>query len=163
MSDEHTSAALRELLARSLAWADAHVAFEKAVRDMPEKLRGTRPEGWPHSAWELLEHLRLVQYDILDFCRNPNYVELQWPDDYWPKSPAPPSREAWDKSVDQYVRDRTELQALVADPATDLFAPIPHGSGQTILREVVLVVDHTAYHVGQLIMVRRALGAWTGS
>ncbi|HEX7124054.1 MAG TPA: DinB family protein [Gemmatimonadaceae bacterium] len=163
MAQANTSAAVRELLGRSLAWEDAHAAFDKAVRDMPENLRGTRPEGWPHSAWELLEHLRLVQCDILDFCRNANYVEPHWPDDYWPKSPAPPARDAWDRSVDQFVRDRAALQALVADPATDLFAPIPHGSGQTILREIILVVDHTAYHVGQLIMVRRALGAWRGA
>lgn len=163
MTPTTVPAALRELLQRALAWPDAHATFDKAVADMPADLRGVRPAGWPHSAWELLEHLRLTQHDILDFCRNPGYVEPHWPDDYWPASPTPPSPAAWDGSIEQFNADRAALQALAMDPAIDLFATIPHGSGQTYLRELILVVDHNAYHVGQLIMVRRALGAWSGS
>lgn len=154
-------AAVREHLAKMLAWEDAHAAYDKVVDDIPPSHRGTRPPGLPHSAWELVEHLRITQHDILDFCRNPEYRELDWPVDYWPGSPEPtPSGNAWDDSIRQYSADRRALQALAADPGVDLVARIPHGSGQTIMRELILVADHTAYHVGQLVLVRRALGVW---
>jgi hypothetical protein len=117
-------------------------------------------KGFPHSAWELLEHLRLAQFDILDFSRNANYHELKWPDDYWPKSPEPPTETAWDESLAAYRKDRAEMQALAADESIDLFAKIPHGSGQTVLREILLTADHTAYHVGQIVMLRQLLDAW---
>ena len=152
--------ALREQLARALAWHDAHAGFDKAVEGIPPELRGRRPDGLPYSPWALLEHLRLAQRDILDFCRNPKYVEPKWPDAYWPPGDAPPAAAAWDESVAAFRRDREGLQRLVADPKVDLFAAIPHGSGQTCLREVLLVIDHNAHHVGQLIVVRRLLGAW---
>ena len=119
-----------------------------------------RVAGFPHSAWELVEHLRITQRDILDFCRDPNYVEPKWPDDYWPKSPEPPSERAWDESIAAFREDRAALEALAADGSIDLFAKIPHGSGQTYLRELVLVADHNAYHLGQLVMLRQQLGAW---
>jgi uncharacterized damage-inducible protein DinB len=158
MSD--SSAALRAQLRRILSSQDAHVGFEKAVEGLAPKLRGVRVEGFPHSPWELVEHMRLTQYDILDFCLNPDYKDLDWPDDYWPKSPAPPSEQAWDHSTAKFREDRATLEALAADESIDLFAKIPHGSGQTYLRQILLVADHNAYHLGQLVAVRRQLGAW---
>ena len=156
-----TNSALRDHLRRLLDWHDAHVDFDTAVADMPPDRAGVRPDGLPYSAWQLLEHMRLAQRDILDFCRDPNYAEKKWPDDYWPPNPAPPSPKAWDQSVAAFRADREAFKQLVADPAVDLFARIPHGQGQTYLREVLLVADHNAYHLGQLIVVRRLLGAWT--
>ena len=153
-------ALFREQLQRLLAWEDAHVGFETAVAGLPENLRGSRPPGLPHSPWEILEHLRRTQRDILEFCRNSKYEELTWPDDYWPSSPLPPSAKAWDESIQLYLEDRKELQKLAADSALDLGARIPHGSGQTYLREFVLVADHSSYHLGQLVLTRRMLGAW---
>ena len=156
-------AALRAQLRRLLDWQDAHAGFDAAVEGVPARLRGVRPEGSPHSPWELLEHLRLTQEDILDFCRNPAYAERTWPDDYWPRGAAPPTPEAWEESVAGFRRDRAALQQLAADPSIDLFATIPHGTGQTYLRELLLVADHNAYHLGQLVQVRRQLGAWKAS
>ena len=123
-------------------------------------LRGKRPKGAEHSPWEVLEHLRIAQWDILDFTRNPNYQHLPWPEGYWPATPAPPDAKAWDKSVRAFRRDLKAMCDLVADPATDLYARIPHGNGQTILREALLVADHNAYHLGELVLLRRLLGAW---
>jgi DinB superfamily len=151
---------VREQLSKLLAWEDAHVGFDTVVADIPPELRGKRPAGTPHSPWELVEHLRITQRDILDFCRNPDYEEMSWPADYWPTSPAPPTADAWDESIDQFRRDRKALQDLAEDPAIDLAARIPHGSGQTYFRELVLVADHTSYHVGALVLVRRLLGSW---
>jgi len=151
---------LRRFLARTLDWHDAHAHFDAAIADLPPALRGERPAGAPHSAWELLEHIRLAQRDILDFCRDEHYEERRWPEDYWPASPAPSSDSEWNDSVEAYHADLDALRALVSDPHFDLFATVPWGSGQTHLREVVLVVDHTAYHVGQIVLVRRLLGAW---
>ena len=152
--------ALREQLRRLLAWEDAHVGFEAAITDVPPAMRGVQPQGLPYSLWQLLEHLRRTQHDILDFCVNPEYVELEWPADYWPTTPIPPSEEAWDDSVARFLADRNRLQDLAADPAVDLAARIPHGQGQTYLRELVLVADHSAYHVGEVVIVRRLLGIW---
>jgi hypothetical protein len=154
---------LREHLAKLLSWGDAHVTFDAAVADLPAALRGQAPTGLPYSPWQLLEHLRITQADILDFCRNPTYAEISWPDDYWPSSAAPGSSTAWDDSVRQFQHDRAALQQLARDPAIDLEARIPHGSGQTYLRELLLAADHTAYHLGELIVVRRLLGAWPRS
>lgn len=151
---------VRELLRKALAWEDAHVSFDKAVAGIPEALRGKQPAGVPHSPWQLVEHLRITQRDILDFCRNADYQEMKWPDDYWPTAPAPPSAAAWNASIRQYREDRQALEALAVDRSVDLDAHIPHGSGQTYMRELVLVIDHSAYHVGQLVLVRRLLGAW---
>ena len=150
----------RDYVARLLDWEEAHAGFAAAVDGLPQPLRGRTPEGLPYSPWQLVEHLRITQHDILDFCVNPDYQELDWPKDYWPPSSAPPSAGAWDESLRQFGEDRAELQQLARDPAVDLTARSPHGSGQTYLRELLLVADHTAYHIGELIVVRRLLGAW---
>lgn len=151
---------LRKDLLELLDGAHAHASFDKVIANFPAKLRSEIPNGLPHSAWMLLEHLRLSQWDILDFSRNPKYKELKWPDDYWPKTPAPPSEAAWDKSVKLFHQDLAAMKELVNDPKTDLFAKIPWGDGQTIVREAMLVADHNSHHLGQLIDVRRLLGAW---
>jgi hypothetical protein len=152
---------LRAQLARALGWDEAHAGFERVVGGIPPDFRGRVPDGLPYSPWQLLEHIRLTQEDILDFSRNPDYAERRWPDDYWPDSPEPPSADAWDTSLAACRRDREALGRLVQDPSTDPTAPIPHGSGQTLLRELLLVLDHTAYHLGELVVVRRALGIWS--
>lgn len=137
----------------------AHLTFLDAVTDFPVALRGAKPSGVPHSAWQLIEHMRIAQQDILDFSRNPAYREKKFPDDYWPASAAPPSEEAWDASVRQFQSDLKELQVLFADTKNDLLAAIPHGKGQTLLREALLVADHNAYHLGQVMFLRKMLEA----
>ncbi|HTM24667.1 MAG TPA: DinB family protein [Vicinamibacterales bacterium] len=151
---------MRNQLAKSLDWGEAHVDFDKAVVGLPPELRGRRVPGLPHSAWDIVEHLRIAQHDILDFARNPKYQELKWPDAYWPPKPEPPDAHAWDASIAEFRRDREALKQLTIDPHIDLMSKIPHGSGQTYLREVLLVLDHNAYHVGELVALRRLLGAW---
>ena len=151
---------LREYLRRALSWHEAHVDWIKAVSGIPEKLRGRRPRGAEHSAWELLEHMRIATWDIYEFSRDAKHRSPKWPDGYWPKKPSPPDAAAWDKSVRALERDLEAMGKLVADSQNNLLAPIPHGSGQTILREALLLVDHNAYHLGQIVMVRRMLGCW---
>jgi hypothetical protein len=152
--------ALREHLLYLLGGGGAHLDFEAAVAGLPAELQGARPAGVPHTPWRLLEHLRIAQWDILEFCRNPRHVSPPFPAGYWPSGDAPPDPAAWDRSVTGFRADLRAMQDLVADPATDLFARIPHGDGQTVLREALLVADHLSYHLGQLVVVRRALGAW---
>lgn len=154
MSNEE---ALRDLLGRVLDWDSAHVRFDDAVKDFPPELRGKRPAGGPHSAWELLEHLRIALHDILEFSRGSEHVSPEWPSGYWPPTQEPPSEKAWDESAASY-REHLTAMASLANSA-DLYAPIPHGDGQTVLRELLLAADHNAYHLGQLMMVRRILGA----
>ncbi len=161
MAKDHEES-LRKHLIELLRGGSAHAKFEDVVKDLPEKLRGTKPEKYPHSAWMLLEHLRLAQWDILEFSRNAKHVSPKWPEGYWPKTEAPASAAAWNKSVQQFRDDRKALEEIVANPKTDLFAPLPWGDGQTILREALLVADHNAYHLAQLVDVRRMLGAWKG-
>jgi hypothetical protein len=148
---------LRKHLADLLRMKGAHVNLEAAVASFPVALRGVRPPGAPHSAWQLLEHMRIAQEDILDFSRNPKYREKKWPEAYWPAAEAPPSEEAWDQSIHQFQEDLKEIQELVADTELDLLAKIPHGTGQTLLREALLVADHNAYHLGQLVFLRKML------
>jgi uncharacterized damage-inducible protein DinB len=154
--------ALRAHLGRILDWEDAHASFDSATSGLPARLRGVTPPGWAHSAWQLLEHIRIAQHDILDFCVNPRYVEMESMAELWPPSAEPPSDKAWTASVAAVRRDRDAVKKLAADGKTDLFSRIPHGNGQTYLREILLVADHGAYHVGQLVALRRALGAWPG-
>ena len=152
-------AALRKHLDNLLRMEGAHLSFREAVADFPAALRGKKPKGAPHTAWQLLEHMRLAQEDILDFSRNPDYRERQFPDAYWPANEAPPSEEAWDKSVAQFEKDLKAMQKLIDDTHRDLFATIPHGQGQTVLREALLVADHNSYHLGQLVFLRKMLVA----
>jgi hypothetical protein len=155
--------ALRRQLQKLLDWQDGHVGFDAAVKGIPPRLRGVVPGSLPHSAWQLVEHVRLAQADILEFCVSATYQEKKWPDAYWPKSPVPKSPGAWTASIAAFRRDRRSLQRLAANRDVDLFAAIPHGTGQTLLREILLAADHTSYHVGQLIVLRRALKIWGGS
>ena len=152
---------IREHLARALDWDEAHVSFDKAIDGIPADRRGAQPAGFEHSPWQLLEHLRLAQKDLLDFAVNPAYVHaLNWPDDYWPKDPVP-SADAWNRSIADFKADREKLKQLVRRPEVDLSALVPTGQGpQTYLRAILLVMDHNAYHLGQLVAVRRALGIW---
>src|ERR1700757_3865032 len=159
MTKDHEQS-LRQHLLELLRGGGAHAKFEDVVKGLPAKLRGAKPANFPHSAWMLLEHLRLAQWDILEFSRNRKHKSPNWPEGYWPKQPAPPNAGAWNKSVRQFRADQKAMLALVANPKTDLFAKIPWGDGQTILREALLVADHNAYHVAQLVDVRRLLGAW---
>jgi DinB superfamily len=154
--------ALREQLAKVIDWNEAHADFHAAVDDFPPKLRGRVPEGLPYSAWQLLEHIRLALWDILEFSRDARHKSPAWPDGYWPKTAEPPSADAWDNSVKDIEKHVAAMRELITDPAHDLFAPLPHGTGQTLLREALLVADHNAYHLGQLVLLRRALGAWHG-
>ena len=149
---------LRRHLVRALGWNEAHLTLEESLKGLPARLRGKRPRGFAHSPWELLEHIRLAQSDLLEFCRNGRYVAGKWPEDYWPKSPAPPSPRAWKASLDSAVADRRTFQEFV-ETTSDLFAEIPGHAGKTILRSVLLAIDHTAYHVGQIVAVRKILRA----
>ena len=151
--------AIREEVIALLRGGNAHVTFEAAIQSWPAAKRGVVPKGAEHSAWELLEHMRIAQWDILEFSRNPKHVSPDWPSGYWPEAKAP-SEAAWKKSIASFKKDLQVMQDLVADPATDLYKKIPHGGGQNILREALLVADHNAYHLGQLLLVRRLLGEW---
>jgi len=151
----------REIVASALDWEQAHVSLDTALSDLPAELRGRRPEGVPYSAWEQLEHIRLAQRDLLEFCTNPAYAEtLAWPDDYWPRSPEPASDAAWDECIAAIRRDREEFKRWTVETEIDLTQKIPHGTGQTYLRTVLVAVDHAAYHVGQIVLIRKLLGAW---
>ena len=156
----NTDQSLRKHLIELLDGGHAHANFDQVINDFPQNLRGEIPKGLPHSAWMLLEHMRIAQWDILDFSRNPKYKEMRWPDDYWPKASAPPDGRAWEQSVKLFRDDLDAMKKLVTDPKTDLFAKLEWGSGQTILREAMLVADHNSHHLGQLIDVRRLLGIW---
>jgi hypothetical protein len=148
---------LRKHLLNMLRMKGAHMSFDEAVAGFPAAQRGVKPKGVPHTAWQLLEHLRLAQWDILDFSRNPKYKEKKFPDDYWPKTEAPPDDAAWDRSVEQFQQDLKAMEELVSDPKVDLTQPIGHGKGQTLLREALLVADHNSYHLGQLVFLRKML------
>jgi hypothetical protein len=153
---------LRAQLVRLLDWEEAHVGFDKAVDSIPADKRGSHVAGFDHTPWQLIEHMRVAQKDLLDFCVNSQYVHaLEWPEDYWPQSPAPPGATAWNESIADLKADRETLKLLVRDAHVDLFATVPTGNEQqTYLRAILLITDHNAYHVGQLVAVRRALGIW---
>jgi hypothetical protein len=152
--------ALRQHLLYLLKEGGAHAKFEDVIKDFPAKLRGQKVPNFPHTAWMLLEHLRIAQRDILEFSRNPKHKSPKWPDGYWPKTDAPPTQVAWTKSLATFRKDLKAMESLIVNPKTDLYAPLPWGDGQTVLREALLVADHNAYHVGQLVTLRRLLGAW---
>lgn len=150
---------LREHILYLLSGGGAHLNVEEVFGGIPVKLRGERIPGAPHTAWQLLEHMRIAQWDILEFSRNPKHVSPEFPEGYWPPAEAPVHREAWRRSVDAFRSDLEAMRQLVADSSTDLFAPIPHGDGQTILREALLIADHNSYHLGQFVLLRRLLKA----
>jgi len=152
---------LREQLVKLLEGGEAHADLQHAFSELPEAQRGVKPAGAPHTAWQLLEHFRIAQWDILEFSRNAKHVSPQFPGGYWPVSEEPPNAEAWDKSVAAVERDLAAMEKLISNPKTDLFSPIAHGDGQTILREALVLADHNAYHLGQVVLLRRLLGAWT--
>lgn len=152
--------ALREHVRNLLTSHHAHADFDRAVAEFPAELRGKKPRGAEHTPWQVLEHLRIAQWDILEFSRDAGHVSPEFPAGYWPKTAAPPDEHAWERSVRAFRRDRKAMMALVADEKRDLLAPFAHGNGQTLLREALLTADHNAYHVGELVLLRRMLGAW---
>jgi hypothetical protein len=163
MSDTHDDSpdkSLRDHLHELLKGGSAHLDFDKAIADLPAKLRGAKAPGLPHTVWQLVEHLRLAQWDILEFSRDKNHVSPPWPAGYWPDSEVPADDAAWETSVEAFHAELKAMQDLVADPKTDLYAKLPWGDGQTVLREALLAADHNAYHVAQIVMVRHGLGAW---
>ncbi|MBU42244.1 MAG: ABC transporter [Spirochaetaceae bacterium] len=149
---------LRQLLTRALAWSDAHVNAEEVLTDYPKELQGQVIPGQSYSPYQLLEHMRIAQEDILDFSRNPAYKERSWPQDYWPVSPEPPNGESWDLSLKKFLFDREEMIRLLRDPAIELFHPFAHGTGQHLARQAVLLIDHNAYHLGQIALFRKLQG-----
>ena len=158
-------AELQKQLLALLAGGQAHADFEKVIGGMPEELRGERPAKLPYSAWQLVEHLRITQRDILDFCTNADgegYRHLQWPKEYWTKETMPASAAAWDAAVEAIRSDRKSFEGLLTTRDADLTTPFAWGEGQTLLREALLSADHTAYHLGELVLLRRLLGAWEG-
>jgi hypothetical protein len=155
-----TENSLKKDLLALLTGADAHASFDDGVKNLPPELRGQRPASAPHSPWEIVEHLRIAQWDIVEYALNPKHKSPDFPSGYWPKSPEPPDAKAWEKSVEFFRKDRKKLVAAIEDSSTDLLAPIPHANNQTLLSKTLLLADHNAYHIGQLILTRRLLNAW---
>lgn len=156
MAQKEVIQSLEELLTGS----HAHVSFDDAVKGVPEQIRGIVPENMPYSIWQLVEHIRIAQWDILEFSRNPGHQSPPWPEGYWPKEPAPKDDEAWKHSIAQIKKDCAEFIKLLKRPDADLFEPFTHGDGQHLFREALLIADHTSYHTGEIVAVRRMLGAW---
>lgn len=156
--DQH----LRQNLAYLISGGGAHAKFDDVIKNLPPELRGRKPGNFPHSPWMILEHMRIAQRDILEFSSNKEHMSPKWPDEYWPETAGPASAAAWNKSIQQFRADQQAMINLVENPKTDLFAKITWGDGQTILREALLVADHNAYHLAQIVDVRRMLGAWRG-
>jgi hypothetical protein len=154
------TSALRKQIIENLNSSNAHADFAQSIKDFPVEQRGKRPKGSPHSPWEVLEHMRIAQWDILEFSRDARHKSPAWPEGYWPPKPEPPDDKAWDRSVNQFCQDNDALCRLIEDESSDLFAKLPRGDGQTLLREALLAADHNAYHLGQLVLLRRTLGSW---
>lgn len=157
MSQKTDEEVLRAQLVITMSGREAHIDFETAIDDFPVHARGLKPDGAPHSAWQLLEHMRIAQNDILEFSRNPEHESPKWPEGYWPKTEAPPRPEDWDASVAAFERDAREMKELTQNPSSRLFDPLPHGEGQTLLREALLVASHNSYHLGQLVFLKRMI------
>lgn len=156
------NAFIRDLLIRLLDGRQAHASWEDALEGFPAELRGKKPAGAPHTPWQLLEHMRIAQWDILEFSRSAAHVSPLFPEGYWPDEAEPPDDRAWEKSVESFRSDLEAMKALVSQESSDLLAKIPHGSGQTLLREAMLMADHNAYHLGQIVLLRKMLSAWKG-
>lgn len=154
---------LRKHLKELLRGGCAHARTQEVLADWPPELRGQKPAGLPYSPWQILEHMRIAQWDILEFSRDSQHVSPDFPDGYWPEQDQPPDAKAWDNSVNVFQDELRQMEQLVEDPSVDPFAKIPHGQGQTILREALLVADHNAYHLGQLVVLRRLQGIWKGA
>lgn len=152
--------AVREQLVKLIQWEDAHVGFDRALEELPVASRGQVPQDMTHSIWQIVEHLRISQDDIIEFSHNPKYREKKWPDQYWPAAHAPADEDAWQASIAAFHEDQKKFCDLLMDPARDLCVPLPWGQGQTLMREALLIADHNAYHVGQIVAARRALGVW---
>ncbi len=151
---------LRQQVVNLLTSQEAHADFETAVKDLPAKLRGQRPKGAEHSPWQVLEHLRIAQWDLIEYAIDPKHESPEFPAGYWPKNAAPPNGAAWDTSVKSFRKDRQRLCDLVMAESTDLLAKIPYAGGQTMLRQAFVAADHNAYHLGEMVLLRRMLGAW---
>lgn len=151
---------VRKQLIELLTSNNAHQSFDDAIRDLPADLRGVRPDHIPYSIWQLVEHIRIAQWDILEFSRDSSHQSPSWPSGYWPKEEIPAHEQDWENTLHQIRQDREAFIALLSNPEQDLYAPFPHGDGQNLLREALLIADHTAYHVGEIIIIRRLLGAW---
>lgn len=152
---------LRKQLVDLIKGGNAHVGYKKAFEDFSDDLRGKKPKGSPHTAWELLEHMRLAQWDILEYSRNTDHRSPDFPEGYWPKDSEPPDPKAWDRTVNEFCEDLRAMCKLISNPASDLNAPFPNGSGHTLLREALILADHNSYHLGQLVLLRRELGSWS--
>ncbi|MVM33505.1 DinB family protein [Spirosoma sp. HMF4905] len=157
---EDINSAVRKQLISLLTDSNAHQSFDGAVKGLPAELRGVKPDKLPYSIWQLVDHIRTVQWDILEFSRNADHQSPPWPDGFWAKEIAPPNEDAWQQALDQILKDRTDFIGLLNDPQNDLYAPFAHGDGQNLLREALLIGDHNAYHIGEIIIIRRLLGAW---
>lgn len=151
---------LRQQLVDLIKGGNAHVDYKKAFEDFPAEMRGKKPKGSPHTAWEILEHMRIAQGDILEYSRNADHNSPDFPDGYWPKDPEPPDPKAWDRTLNKFCEDLRAMCSLIKDPASDLYASLPNGSGHTLLREALILADHNSYHLGQLVLLRRMLGSW---
>lgn len=155
------NAAVRKQLIALLTAGNAHQPFEAAVKNLPAELRGVKPHNLPYTIWQLVDHVRIAQWDILEFSRDASHQSPGWPAGYWTESPAPASEQEWQQALDQIRQDRDAFIALLNDPERDLYEPFAHGNGQNLLREAMLIADHNAYHTGEIILIRRLLGAWT--
>lgn len=159
-SASEITSAVRKQLIELLTGSNAHQPFEAAVANLPAELRGVKPDKLPYTIWQLVDHIRIAQHDILEFSHNPNYQSPPWPAGYWTKELAPADEAAWQQALDQIQQDREDFIALLTDPQADLYTPFAHGDGQNLLREALLIADHNAYHIGEILVIRRLLGAW---
>lgn len=151
---------IRERLAQSLSWEAAHVGFEQAVSNIPYSVCILKPFGMPYSIWELTEHCRIAQRDILEYCKNPYYTSPEWPTEYWPDRNNLPTEQQWEQSVQSFIKDLNEMAEIIRDPKNDLFRPFENGSGHNLFREAAILIDHTAYHTGQIVLIRKILDVW---
>lgn len=163
MKKQDTSSATQEIIQQLIALltkANAHATFNDAIKNIPFEDLGKKPNNLPYSIWQITEHIRITQKDILEFSTNKNYKELDWPNDYWPKEAAPKNEASWKKCIDEIQKDLDEFIQLLNDENADLYTPFEHGNGQNLLREALLIADHTSYHTGEIIVIRRVLGNW---
>jgi hypothetical protein len=151
---------IRKTLIDMLQQEHAHAGFKNSTKDIPFKYLGIQPENLPYSIWQLTEHIRITQWDILEFSRNPKHKSPKWPDEYWPVNKEPSDKDEWEKTLNTIEKDKKEMIDLISDSTNDLYEPFPHGDGQNLFREALLIIDHTSYHTGQIIILRRLLNIW---